>query len=433
MIIDCLKLHNFRLFEDVELQLNSRTCVLVGINGAGKSTLLDAMCILLSCYVGGFDGLGVRRIAQSDIRHVTHKSGSFYENVSQLPVEISAVGTLGGSSLVWKSAKLKDSPQSSSPSAYAEMTQLAKEHQLRLREGDDTLALPLIAYYGTGRLWKRETSKQRRERRLQATFRRLSVYEDCLDAHLTDTTLATWFERMTIKYLQRGGDMPEFTAVRKALSNGLQTLTGFSKVEFQSNFDTHELEVIYEDGDRVERIPSSQLSDGYRVALNLFADIAYRAAQLNPQLGDSVLAETEGIVLIDEIDLHLHPQWQQLVLSDLAITFPRIQFVVTTHSSSVIASAEGCQLVVVDGNKVHTSTRSFYGRDSNSILRELMEVSERPKAVMERFRSFYALVDAGEYERAELALSELRNLLGDTDAELTACEVQLDLERFGLS
>ncbi|MEE1159591.1 MAG: AAA family ATPase, partial [Atopobiaceae bacterium] len=228
MIIDCLKLHNFRLFEDVELQLNSRTCVLVGINGAGKSTLLDAMCILLSCYVGGFDGLGVRRIAQSDIRHVTHKSGSFYENVSQLPVEISAVGTLGGSSLVWKSAKLKDSPQSSSPSAYAEMTQLAKEHQLRLREGDDTLALPLIAYYGTGRLWKRETSKQRRERRLQATFRRLSVYEDCLDAHLTDTTLATWFERMTIKYLQRGGDMPEFTAVRKALSNGLQTLTGFS-------------------------------------------------------------------------------------------------------------------------------------------------------------------------------------------------------------
>jgi DNA recombination-dependent growth factor C len=62
-----------------------------------------------------------------------------------------------------------------------------------------------------------------------------------------------------------------------------------------------------------------------------------------------------------------------------------------------------------------------------------MEVSERPKAVMERFRSFYALVDAGEYERAELALSELRNLLGDTDAELTACAVQLDLERLGLS
>ncbi len=433
MIIDSLKLHNFRLFEDVELQLNERVCVVVGINGAGKSTLLDAMCILLSCYVGGFDGLGVRRIAQSDIRHVTYKSGSFYENVSQLPVEIAAAGSIGDTPVAWKSLKLKDSPQSSSPSAYEEMTRLAGEHQIRLREGDGNLVLPLIAYYGTGRLWKREASKKKRESQVQTTFRRLSAYEDCLDAHLTDTTLAAWYERMTIKNLQRGGDTPEFAAVRAALSNSLRTLTGFSKVEFQSNFDTHELEVIYEDGDRVERIPSSQLSDGYRVALNIFADIAYMAAQLNPQLGESVLAATEGIVLIDEIDLHLHPQWQQLVLSDLASTFPRVQFVVTTHASSVIASAEGCQLVVVDRNKVHTSTRGFYGRDSNSILRELMEVTERPRAVVEQFRSFYGLVDAGEYDRAEKVLDELRDLLGETDAELTACAVQLDLERMGLS
>lgn len=349
MIIDTLSLRNFRLFEDANISFSERTTMLVGVNGEGKSTILDAISLLLSCYVGGFDGLGVRTIAQSDIRHVTHKSGSSYENVSQLPVEIAATGSLDGDVVSWRGVKLKDTPQSYSPSAYEQMTQVSSRHQQRLREGDKTLALPLIAHYGIGRQWKREPSKKKRESTLRQTFRRLSAYDDCLDAHLTDTTLAAWYERMTFKTLQRGSDIPEFSAVRHALSNGLRTLTGFETIEFQSNLDTHELDIIYVDDGLPVRVITSQLSDGYRVAFNLFADIAYRAAMLNPQLGDSVLDKTEGIVLIDEIELHLHPKWQQIVLADLATTFPRMQFVVTTHAPSVIASVNENQLVIVDG------------------------------------------------------------------------------------
>ena len=245
MIIDDLSLRNFRLFEDANISFSERVTVLVGVNGAGKSTILDAMSLLLSCYVGGFDGLGVRKIAQSDIRHVTHKSGSSYENVSQLPVEIAATGSLDGDVVSWRGVKLKDTPQSYSPSAYEQMTQVSNSHQQRLREGDETLALPLIAHYGIGRQWKREPSKKKRGGRLRQTFRRLSAYDDCHDAHLTDTTLAAWYERMTFKTLQRGSDIPEFSAVRHALSNGLRTLTGFETIEFQSNLDTHELDIIY--------------------------------------------------------------------------------------------------------------------------------------------------------------------------------------------
>lgn len=433
MFIDSLTLRNFRLFEEATVDFYDRTSVIVGINGAGKSTILDAMGILLSCYVGGFDGLGARRISQSDIRHITRKVASTYENMPQLPVEIFAAGSIDSTPVSWGSVKLKDSPQSSSPSAYDKVTSLATEHQTRLREGDESLILPLIAYYGTGRLWKRDTSKKRIESRLHAPFKRLAAYDDCLDAHLTDTSLVAFYERMTFKYLQQGTISPEYTAVRSALKKGLETLTGFSLEAISVNFDTHELEVTFE-GDGVPvRTTASQLSDGYRVALNMFADIAYRAATLNPQLGNAVLAETEGIVLIDEVDLHLHPQWQQLVLKDLADTFPRLQFVVTTHSPSVISSASDSQLIIVDGRAARTSDRSFYGRDANSVLRELMDVPERPRAVKALFDKFYELVDTGDYDAAQVVMDDLRILLGDSDVELGACEVQLDLERMDLS
>jgi hypothetical protein len=107
--------------------------------------------------------------------------------------------------------------------------------------------------------------------------------------------------------------------------------------------------------------------------------------------------------------------------------------VVTTHAPSVISSTSDSQLIIVDGIKARTSDRSFYGRDVNSVLRELMDVPERPRAVKALFDKFYDLVDAGDYDKAQGVLDSLRALLGDSDVELGACEVQLDLERMDLS
>ena len=432
MLIDSLALHNFRLFKDLEINFDSRMSVIVGVNGSGKSSVLDAMGILLSCYTGGFDGHGATKIAQSDIRHDTHVNGGMFENVPQLPVRIGASGTIGRESVSWKSEKAKNSPQSGSPSAYREITQLASDFQNHLRDGNAAMRLPLVAYYGTGRLWKQSPSQKKANGQLEATFGRLSAYDGCLDAHLTDTTLSTWFERMTYKSLQQGSDIPTFAAVRCAVETALKALTGFEKLTVQSNLDTHELDVMYEEDGVPMRVRSSQLSDGYRVILNLFADIAYRAAVLNPQLGDAVLSETEGIVLVDEIDLHLHPQWQQRVLADLADTFPKMQFVVTTHAPAVISSVRDGSLIVVCGNEAYSSGSGFYGKDVNSILREIMGVPERPRPVVAEFDKFYTLMDEGDFSAAETKLRELEELLGPTDVELATCRMQLDLERMPL-
>lgn len=145
------------------------------------------------------------------------------------------------------------------------------------------------------------------------------------------------------------------------------------KVQF--NLDTSELEVIYFDGNNDHvRIPVSMLSDGYKCTISLIADIAYRMAVLNPQLFDNVLTETEGIVIIDEIDLHLHPMWQKRILKDLMSIFPKVQFIVSTHAPEVINSVRSESIVVLKNNTVRYVGDETYGKGANTILREVMDV-----------------------------------------------------------
>lgn len=214
-----------------------------------------------------------------------------------------------------------------------------------MRSGDRELKLPIISYYGTGRLWAQHKEKK------GDTFEknnRSNGYIDSLDGVANDKLMMKWFQKMTLQEFQRKQEIPEFTAVRTALEKVFASITGFSDVKVQYNPDTGDLDVIYYDKDKKHiRIPVSLLSDGYRCTISLIADIAYRMALLNPQLLDNVLTETEGIVLIDEVDLHLHPTWQKRILKDLMEIFPKVQFIVSTHAPEVINSVKRESVVVL--------------------------------------------------------------------------------------
>ena len=125
------------------------------------------------------------------------------------------------------------------------------------------------------------------------------------------------------------------------------------------------------------------MSDGYKNTLSMISDIAYRMAVLNPQLGEHVLDKTPGIILIDEIDLHLHPEWQQTILNDLQNVFPKVQFIITSHAPVVINSVEREHIRILDNGHVYMPVVQTYGRDVNSILREVMGVGERPADVQQ--------------------------------------------------
>ena len=118
-----------------------------------------------------------------------------------------------------------------------------------------------------------------------------------------------------------------------------------------------------------KRYAMKHLSDGYKNTLSMIADIAYRMAVLNPWLLEKVLKETLGIVLIDEIDLHLHTKWQQRIITDLRSIFPKVQFIVSTHAPIVISSVKKDNLLILQDLQADNPIIETYGKDANTILK----------------------------------------------------------------
>lgn len=226
------------------------------------------------------------------------------------------------------------------------------------------------------------------------------------------------------------GDIPELEAVYKAMETCYKRITGCDYVKMQYNMGTKTLDVAYrDDAGNIMRMPINQLSDGYKSTISLVADIAYRMAVLNPQLLGDVCLQTDGIVLIDEVDLHLHPARQQQILKDLSTIFPKVQFIVTTHAPAVISSAEQENVRVLNNWEVDLPAAETFGRDTNGMLRSVMGVSERQPKTMDQFSCFYKSIDENDLENAEKVLSELEKLYPD-DPEVIGMRVQFDLEQF---
>lgn len=160
----------------------------------------------------------------------------------------------------------------------------------------------------------------------------------------------------------------------------------------------------------------------------MIADIAYRMAVLNPFLLGSILEETPGIVLIDEIDLHLHPLWQQRILNDLRRIFPKVQFIVTTHAPSVIHSVKKENLLILaDNAAAYPPACEVYGSDANEILESVMGARKRLPEIQEMFQEFYTAMDSDNYANAREILRAIETLIGPNDSEYVSASVSLDL------
>lgn len=426
MFLKSMVLHNFRCFSDLEVKFNHRLTVVVGNNGAGKSTVLEVAAIAAGTLTAAMDGLTNYGIKKSDAHYKCFNLGSTIDVQPQFPIEITSTGDIDGKEIAW-SRSLNSAKGRGSLASAKELTSIAETYQERMRNGDKELKLPIISYYGTRRLWNQHREKS------SDTFEknnRSNGYIDSLDGAANDKLMKKWFQKMTMQQLQRNKEIPEFTAVKMAMEQAFSAITGCVDVKVQFNLDTGEIDIINPDrNNEYVRIPVSQLSDGYKCTISLIADIAYRMAILNPQLLDRVLAQTEGIVLIDEIDLHLHPLWQKRILTDLMDIFPKVQFIVSTHAPEVINSVKSDSVIILKDNVAVSAVDETYGKDSDTILREVMEVSARPDDVRLLFEQFYDLLDKGEWSRAEAVIEELESKIGNNDAEVNSCRVRLELEQ----
>ena len=218
--------------------------------------------------------------------------------------------------------------------------------------------------------------------------------------------------------------------VEKAICKCFERISGSKNASIIFDLDTHRLVLDFEGTDgSLQKFAMDEMSDGYKNTLSMIGDIAYRMAVLNPMLGDKVLEETSGVVVIDEIDLHLHPQWQQTIISDLNIIFPKLQFIVSSHAPAVINSVAKEQIRILDNGEIYMPAAQTYGRDANSILREVMKVSERPMDIKQRMNLFYSYMDENNYQEADKILTEIESIVGTTDPDIAAARTSLDLEK----
>ncbi len=167
-----------------------------------------------------------------------------------------------------------------------------------------------------------------------------------------------------------------------------------------------------------------KLSDGERSVLALVLDIAKRLAQANPRLDDP-LTSAEAVILVDEIDLHLHPQWQRKIVGNLERTFPNCQFIATTHSPQVIGEVPHDKIQMIKDGKIYSPARSF-GIDSSRVLEEVMNTKSRNAGVENKIGRIARLIGDGKADEARAAIKTLSDQIGEGDPEITRARTLLD-------
>lgn len=428
MYIQKIALQNFKSFSNIEVSFHPQLTVMVGVNGSGKTSILEGVAIALSTMFVKMDGVSGRGIDKGQAHLKAFSVGSTKDVQAQYPVVVKAEAELKSGVIEWTRSLNKPDGSITVGRAKA-MIDLGVSIQEHLRKGDTSVILPVIAYYGTGRLWDYHREKQSN---VFETNNRVNGYIDCVDGTANIKLMMNWFSKMTIlKYQNQElglGAVPELEAVYFAMEQCYKRITGNKSVKIQYNLGTRELEVFYrETNGELMRMSINQLSDGYKSTISLVADIAYRMAVLNPQLLGEVCSETDGVILIDEVDLHLHPTWQQRILSDLTAIFPKVQFIVSTHAPAVINTVKSENVVMLDDGEAYMPSGEVHGKDTNTIISSVMRSCERPVEIKDWFKRFYSYLDANEAEQAEQVLQGLKSAIGEDDSEIAACNVKLKL------
>ena len=345
--------------------------------------------------------------------------------------------------LQWRDS-IKKGTNSKGDASTAELTnQYAKSMQKKVFEGKEQIDLPLIAYLGTGRLWyqSRYSSEAADVVLSKTEYSRTSGYLNCLSQGSSLKHFVDWYgwiyrsyREEQIKALEQGYSWGEpgshflqtIKAIQFAVNCLIEKQTGWKDIAYSSS---HEQQIVLTHPQH-GTLPLERLSDGLRNMVAMVADLAYRCVKLNPHLGAEATIKTHGIVMIDEVDMFLHPSWQQSVLGSLQEAFPKIQFIVTTHSPQVLSTVpKECIRVLgtnAEGKNIAaTPLAASYGEPSNDVLQAIMHVDPQPPVPEKRLLDeLTSLVDQGEYQssRAKKLLAELRQKLNDQHPQILKIE-----------
>jgi predicted ATP-binding protein involved in virulence len=407
--LDRLELRNFRCFAECSIDLHPQLTVLVAENGHGKTTVLDAVGIALGLFVDTVAGTGQSHgFVRTDVRMVQTPPDTM---TPVLPTAFDADGYVAGQGLHWRRALGGYGLHARTTTREAKT--LREAAQKLLRSVQETPAapsgsplLPVVAFYGTGRLWSEHRLTKGRKTTARDTEARMSGYTDCLSSSSSFKEMVVWYQN---KWAEARD--PRFSTTLSENLALLRTVQEATDIVLQPtewagldwDFDSKSLVVRHP---QYGRLPLSALSDGVRTMIALVADLARRCASLNPHLSNDAARLTPGVLLIDEIDMHLHPRWQQVIVELLRAAFPGLQLILSTHSPHVLSTVDKASIRVIrvrDGQGViETPALQTRGVESADVLASIMGVNPIPQVEEARWLNLYrAKIETGEAETDE--------------------------------
>lgn len=426
-----IRVENFRCYDDLTVNLKPGVNLLIGDNASGKTTVLKACRYVLSAFFSGYSDENTRwespvdddfsvRIADGMILPERPIRIFFLPDTTQyapVPEENALVrpGTGEKEYVVQKNSK------KNSRSLIGGLEGFRDYARLLVNVTDK--ALPLFASFSTEDI---HSTRRLDAARFKNYLQKASFgYYECLNG---DGFFPYWLKRLLV--LQEGQkNLHEIASVRTAVFKALGTGGCGIIDDLSIRPNQGKVYYIFSDGREVD---AEHLSDGYRRLVNIITDVAFRCALLNGRLyGEEAVYNTYGTVLIDEIDMHLHPTLQANVLRGLQRAFPKLQFIVTSHAPMVMTSVKNDDRNVVyrlsyEQGEYSLQESDTYGMDASTITDAVLKQTPREKAVDEQLKELFERIDAGSEKEARTLLEEMRRHFGDRLPELAEAEAMLN-------
>lgn len=410
MRIKKLEMKNFRGFEELTIEFPEKgSAVFVGVNGAGKTSVLECIFKLLEIIW---------------IERGTFKADDFYFNYNDLKngasstenyIKIENRGEVYETIGTFEIGNIDKSKINIDNGVY-----FYNELKNRISKNSDC-NIPFYSIFPTNRIISNSPSLNIRDLSEENQYSASSKSELKFNDF---NTFFQWFRNIEdteneeirfkkdINFRNKG-----LEAVRQAIKD---FLPNFSNPRVQRQ--PREELIVEKNG---KKLSVSNLSHGEKAMFAMVGDIARRLSIANPSLENPL--EGEGIILIDEIELHLHPKWQRTIVPRLEKTFPNIQFILTTHSPQVLSSLKHKNIFVLEDFKLVKNTPHTLWRDSSSILYDLFDVKQHPKDGAAALKELYQLIDAEKRTEAISKLEELEDKMGADDVELIRARMHVDM------
>lgn len=418
-----LTVTNYRKFEQRTFRLNPTMNVFAGKNGSGKTAVLEAAVVMMGAYLSAYKkyvpSKNVFNLSASATNGDAHKKVLTSQKngiltaggTPQYPCKVRCSAVWGEDSNVVKFQRMIDKEGGRTKfdgTNPMQATVVQWEDAIsQANHADEDLILPLVLYLSSARLWNENNSTTVKE-----VYSRTEAYTNCLKKkHGTELAFNYIQVLRDIAIEERNGEnYPAYKAILGAINKAFgEELAPGEEVILSTRYKNDMIALRTADG---TIIPFTSLSDGYRNVIKIILDIATRMCILNPYQKENALKNTPGIVVIDEIDLSLHPTWQRKIIGILKELFPRIQFICATHSPFIIQSLEERELITLD----QTLDSEYSGESIEDIAEDIMGVkmpqySEKKRKMYEATKEYLAALDQAKSPEELTVLRKKMNRL----------------------